>query len=194
MGYLLEGIAVDMVFPTITQKFLMVRLAGLANEDGSGLWPAVDTLAFQMQQTSRSVRYNLTGFRKCGLINVKHEGGNGPGDTTQYELNVDLMIEIALGHFHLAGTKDELELVEISEGKRGNSVPPSAFRRLNQTLLRLNGGSSKGGTGVQPRIPEKPIIEKRAGARASNSPRTAPDAQENRLPRFEDLPPNEVGK
>lgn len=161
MGHLITGVAHDMIFPTLTQKYLMVRLANIANDDGSGVWPSIEMLAYQAQQTPRSVRYNMSGFRNATLIDVTHPGGRGKGDTRQYNLNLDIMVSVAMGTHVLEGTKDSLKLVEMpvdDTGERGNSVPPSATRRLNQIMLRVNSGVPlRVNSGVHPNLPESPI-------------------------------------
>jgi hypothetical protein len=66
------------------EKLVAIKLADCANDDGSRVYPSVNTIAVETQTGERTVRRILSGFRERGLLAVVDQGG-GRQKSTRYK-------------------------------------------------------------------------------------------------------------
>ncbi|MEM8971738.1 MAG: hypothetical protein AAGD43_06745 [Pseudomonadota bacterium] len=136
MSFYLIDIAYVVPMPSQSQKGLLVRLAGYAsNETGEGIYPAQETLAYELQVTERTIRHNLVGFTNCGLLSVVEQGGiKGPKHTTTYSLNIDMLLAAARFFIRFDGVKEELVVLETTSEElielRSKAKIPKKLRQL----------------------------------------------------------------
>lgn len=105
----------DIPFPTQSQKLIALKLADYASDDGGSVFPARETLAKLSGCSEETAKRALRCFRAIGLLQLIRQGGNGPKDTNEWQLNVDLLRRLADGTVTLSGGVSELQL----EGETG---------------------------------------------------------------------------
>lgn len=110
MSIRLMTIVWDIPWPSQSALLVALKLADYANDDGTSIHPARDTLAKHAQASLATVKRILAGFREVGLLKVVEEGGKGPRSTTKYEFNVRQLMRLHDGY-------DEIQRAEdVSEG------------------------------------------------------------------------------
>jgi hypothetical protein len=81
-------------FPTQSQKLIALRLADYSNDEGDNVWPSKSTVARDVGCSESTVKRTLGHFRDVGLLSVIREGGSGPGQSTHYRINVELLKQL----------------------------------------------------------------------------------------------------
>lgn len=74
-----------------TRKAIALKLADCANEDGTRVYPAVQTIADEVEVSARTVQRVLKEFVAEGLLIVVKVGGKGPKNTTEYRFNFSVL-------------------------------------------------------------------------------------------------------
>lgn len=84
-------------FPTSAMKFVMMKLADCADDDGSNVFPSVAYVAAETQLSTRSVSDQIAALRECGLVvDKRDEHGNRLNRTSVLrEINIDLMAAVS---------------------------------------------------------------------------------------------------
>lgn len=108
------------------RKLLAIRMADHADDDGRGIWPAVETLAEQTELSVRTVQRIISDFLAEGILVLRHKASGRPGETNRYDFDLDALFR----------TPDAPE--EAKE--TGDSVSP----------VEPETGDSEGGDGCQP--------------------------------------------
>jgi len=70
------------------RKLVAIKLADVANDDGSSIFPAVQTIADECELSKRHVQRVMAEFQREGMLVLVKEGGNGPGSTNEYRLDL----------------------------------------------------------------------------------------------------------
>lgn len=133
----------DVRFPTQSQLLIALKLADFANDFGGSIYPARATLAGLAQCSESTVKNTLRAFREIGLLRVVREGGNGPRDTTEYEIDLALVKSIIAGECAIDGSATELE---IKGSKKGSDIDPLDAVRGQSGELRGQPVDDKGST------------------------------------------------
>ena len=162
----------EIKFPTLSQKVTLLKLADHATDEGEGVFPANDSLAYQLGSEKRSVQRWIKSLEQAELITLVHRGGNGPGDTNRWQINVDNVIALALREKSLEGQNGDLYLVD----KKDDNLPPSIFARVTRAAVRVQSTTHKGDTGVTRTTNNHQLESSRACARGSEDP-PAPSAR-----------------
>jgi len=72
-----------------TRKAIAAKLADWADDDGGSIFPSVQRIAEETETSVRTVQYVLKAFVAEGLLVVVDRGGKGPGNTTEYRLDLE---------------------------------------------------------------------------------------------------------
>jgi hypothetical protein len=170
MSIALMSVVWRVPFPTSAQMLIALKLADYANDEGAKIYPSKATLAAQARCSESTVKATLRLFREAGLLIVIEAGGQGPHDTTRYQLNVGLINALATGEVLVSGTSTELvfEWPEDSE-KKGSELDPLAFQGVSGLPVRGQWAARKGSVGnPQSTINhQEPPARERAGATQS---------------------------
>lgn len=129
-------------FPSQTQKLLMMRIADFAHEDGTGIYPAIDTMASEIGASRRQTQYALKALESCDLIRRVRAGGKGSKCTNAWQINNELLVQLALQEVTLNGAHDCLEVVE----NEGAIIAPRDLLRVQLTASRVQSATDKGAT------------------------------------------------
>lgn len=138
----------DIHFPTQAQKLIALRLADYAADSGGSVWPSRETLAEKVGCNESTVKRTLKAFRECGLLQLIREGGSGPKDTNEWQLNVGLMCALAQKLCKIVGGSEALEIdgewsIEAVD-KKGVILPPLESTRGSSGELRGSSCPAKG--------------------------------------------------
>lgn len=90
----LLGLAFKAQMGSHVRKLVLLKLVDAAEDDGTSIWPAVATIAKAAESHARTVQKVISLFREVGLLQVVSQGGAGPGDTTEYRLDVPMLRRI----------------------------------------------------------------------------------------------------
>ncbi len=74
-----------------SRKLVALKLADTANEDGTSIYPALQTVADECELSKRQVQRTMSEFRADGLLVLVKEGGSGPRDTTAYRFDMTMI-------------------------------------------------------------------------------------------------------
>lgn len=74
-------------------RFLAITLAWFANDDGSRVFPSVETLSDYLGVSDRQVRAGLSRLRDLEVLLVEQSGG-GTGRSTRYRINLPVLEQI----------------------------------------------------------------------------------------------------
>lgn len=80
---------------TCIRKLVLLKLVDACEEDGTRIFPAVATVARAAQCSERQVQREIRAFLAAGLLHLVREGGRGQGSTTEYRLDLDLLMRLA---------------------------------------------------------------------------------------------------
>jgi len=142
----------EIEFPTHAQKLVALKLADYASDSGESIFPAVNTIAKHTGSDERTVQRVLKAFRGCGILHVLKEGGSGPKSTTQYALNVNVLVALVYGDCTLTGSASELEIEGEIKGDilsdKGDILSADDALRVTKSRLRVTSTTPKGGSGV----------------------------------------------
>lgn len=78
-----------------TRKLVLLKLIDACEDDGTRIFPAVDTVARAAECSGRQVQRELRLFEEKGLLRLVRRGGKRPGDTSEYAMNLDMLERIA---------------------------------------------------------------------------------------------------
>src|SRR5688572_15640247 len=70
-----------------SRKIVAIKLADVANEDGSSIYPSIFTVASEAELSERQVQRVMEEFRKAGLLIVVKPGG-GRNRPTEYRFDL----------------------------------------------------------------------------------------------------------
>lgn len=130
---------------------LALALADHAHEDGSRIWPGVDSLAKKSRQSARTVQRQLIAMQESGWLLLVKEGGRGPKDPNEYRINPDW---IAGADFDSLRIKGDI-LSPLAESNMGDiTVSPIAENKGDKNesheALRVTKNEVKGDIAVSP--------------------------------------------
>ena len=123
-----------------TRKIVAIKLADVAREDGSKIYPSVATVASESELSERQVQRVLEEFRKEGLLIVVRKGG-GRNKPTEYRLNLSA----------IDGLPDARLLRESGEAEKGDMV--SSFVPERVTITTEKGDTVSPDPSLPVRIP-----------------------------------------
>jgi len=156
----------DVRFPTQSQLLIALKLADFANDSGGSIFPSRNRLASLAQCSESTVKNTLRAFREIGFLKVIREGGNGPKDTTEYEINLRLVKAVIDGDCTIEGGATELE---IKGSKEGSNIDPLDDVRGQSDELRGQPVADKGSTGYPQSINNHQLeTPSRASARSED--------------------------
>lgn len=69
---------------------VLLVLADFARDDGSKVFPSIETIAFKVGLHRRQTRYILQKLRNRGVLLVTREG-RGRGRTTHYKIDIEAL-------------------------------------------------------------------------------------------------------
>jgi hypothetical protein len=84
-------------WPSQSALLVALKMADYANDDGSSVYPARDTLAGHAHCSLATVARVIAGFKENGLLAVVRQGGKGPHDSTEYRMNVAMLERLHAG-------------------------------------------------------------------------------------------------
>lgn len=70
------------------RKLVAIKLADVANDDGSSIYPAIQTIANECEISKRQVQRVVSDFLTEGLLYLVKQGGKGPRSTSEYCLDL----------------------------------------------------------------------------------------------------------
>jgi hypothetical protein len=127
----LLGLALAAPMPSQTAKLVLIGLCDAAEGDGSSAYPSVARLSAAAQCTDRAVQKWLKIFRETAfrggrrLIAVVRPGGSGPGSMTEYQIDVELLVELERkGWDGLAEEPPGVDQVDQADAGKGESGSP----------------------------------------------------------------------
>lgn len=103
-----------------TELMLAVLLAWYAHDDGSSVYPSVETLGPLLRQRSRrTVQTYLARMRSRGFLSVVANASGGRGRATRYQINLDWLTAAPLAARFSAGKGRELarEIAESAQSR-----------------------------------------------------------------------------
>jgi hypothetical protein len=99
-----------------THKLVALKLADCARDDGSSIFPSIDTIATETGLSVRSVRNSMRTFRTMGLLRVVR-GGGGRNLSTRYRMDLEILNRVP------ASGADNVESRERENPARGAPFP-----------------------------------------------------------------------
>jgi len=174
-------------FPSQTQKLLLMRMADFAHENGTNVYPAIETVAEDMGASRRQTQYAIKSLESCSLVNRIRSGGKGNKNTNQWNINTELLVSLALKELKLVGVHDRLEAVE----NEGAIIAPRDLLRVQSIASRVQSETLKGAMGSTQPLKNHQLEPLSASADARDSSRTAHAVEEKPLTMFE-LTPKDV--
>jgi hypothetical protein len=144
-----------------SRKIVALKLADVAREDGSKIYPSIATVAAEAELSERQVQRVMDEFRKEGLLVITRKGG-GRYKTTEYRLDMT-----AIECLPNARPMPEGEIISLV-GK-GDMVSPFAkgvtAPSINQELRKGDTQSQKGDmVSPNPSLPLSTLSSKEASA------------------------------
>lgn len=88
MSMLLTAQALKVKVGNAAKKFVLVKLADNANDDGV-CWPSYDHIAEMCEMSRRTVIRHIAELEKMGLISVRTRKGSEGNKSNVYQLNLD---------------------------------------------------------------------------------------------------------
>jgi hypothetical protein len=109
-----------------SRKIVAIKLADVANDDGTRVYPSIFTVASEAELSERQVQRIMDDFRKAGLLIVVRPGG-GRNRPTEYRFDLDAIDRLP----------DAKPVVEVEEPQPEKPVP--ANHRLQARTGEGNG-------------------------------------------------------
>lgn len=109
-------------------KLVMLKLVDCARDDGTKIYPSVATIAKAAGVSERHTKRVLHGFVGVGLLNITESGGKGRGDTTEYSMDVAMLV--ALG----TSLSMTFENGKGTLARKGDTAAPIEKRVTPETL------------------------------------------------------------
>ena len=141
-----------------TRKIVAIKLADVAREDGSHIYPSIAIIASEAELSERQVQRVLGEFRAQGLLRVVRKGG-GRRRTTEYRLDLEAVDQ-------LPDAKPSTHEREDVSSAKGDSLSP--FNRERVTLTPLKGDTVSPDPSLPVNVPygENSSASDEAGAEA----------------------------
>lgn len=141
-----------------SRKIVALKLADVAREDGTKIYPSIATVAAEAELSERQVQRVMNEFRTEGLLVVTRKGG-GRLKTTEYRFDM-----VAIESLPDARPMPEGEVVSFV--RKGDAMSPIADQVLGAMVLKGDTQSQKGDT-VSPN-PSLPLSTSSKRDSASN--------------------------
>ena len=123
-----------------SRKLVALKLADVANEDGSSIFPAVQTVADECELSKRQVQRTIAEFRADDLLVLVKEGGSGPKDTTEYRFNMDAIEE-------LPDAKNKDDTMSPLREAKGDTQSQKGCHHVTQPVLKPSLSNERGDSG-----------------------------------------------
>jgi len=122
----LLGLGFKAVMGCRTRKLVLMKLIDHCHDDGTKIFPSLDTVALAAESSRRTVQRKIDEFVSVGLLTLVRKGGNGPGSTNEYALDVDMLN--ALSRHGWAAVIDGRRAEEATQDvvAKGDMVTPLA--------------------------------------------------------------------
>lgn len=180
-AYLLGvGFKADMKSPF--HKLVLLKMIDACEDDGTRIFPAVETVARAAQCSTRTVQRIIDEFRSTGLLRLVREGGKGRRSTNEYALDLDALFAIARDGWEAwaaaRGENGEAQDVVV----KGDTVSPlngddEDAARVTPATPRVTPETPKGDTRSHPTPPDSSITpQERERASADGQEETEPEA------------------
>lgn len=188
MSLHIGAIAWKVKFPSQTQKLLILRMADFSHENGTGIFPAIDTMATDIGCSRRQIQYALKALEGCELIVRERQGGKGHGHTNIWRINLDLLVSLATQKNLLKGAHDRLEIVE----NEGATIAPLDLLRVQSAASRVQSATLKGEAHCTQTLNNPYIEPLDARERARDEPRASRARKEPAPIRMFELTPRDI--
>lgn len=110
-------------------KLVMLKLVDACRDDGTKIWPAVETIAKAAGVSKRHTQRVLNAFVEVGMLRVVSQGGRGRGDTTEYALDVAMLRTLGTSHrVTFENGRGTLELKDDAMSSLENRVTSEAVK------------------------------------------------------------------
>jgi len=86
----LSGRGLEAVMPSHASKIVLWKLLDACEPDGTRIYPGITSIARVAQVSERQAQRIMRLFVKAKLLLLVSQGGRGPGDTTEYRLDMPL--------------------------------------------------------------------------------------------------------
>lgn len=77
-----------------TRKLVLMKLVDCCDDEGSNIWPSLQTVADHVGCSTQQVRRELKRFCAIGLLRKVRDGGRGAGSTASYAMDIDLLARL----------------------------------------------------------------------------------------------------
>ncbi len=138
------GFLADMGTPI--RKLVLLKIIDACHDDGTRIFPAIETVAKAAQCSSRQVHREISAFLSAGLLRTVRQGGRGPGHTTEYALELGVLDTIArVGWDSYVAEKGAQSATETAENgaEKGDTVSPLANKGDTDDSLRVTPTTAK---------------------------------------------------
>lgn len=165
-------------------------MADFSHENGAGIFPAIDTMAKDIGCSRRQIQYALKALEGCDLIVRERAGGKGVGNTNVWNINVELLVELACQNKALNGVHDKLAVVE----NEGANIAPLDLLRVQSAASRVQSATHKGAMGCTQTLINPYTDPLSASAGARDESRTPPALEKpDNLTKMLELTPQDAG-
>lgn len=107
MSFHVTALVMRTKFGNSQRKCIALKLADCANDDGTKIFPSVNTIAEHSEVCKSTVQRTLNCFMAAGVLICIKKGGKGPKDTSEYAFNIKLLEEIACGFKEFETYRDD---------------------------------------------------------------------------------------
>lgn len=116
-----RGFRADM--GTCIRKLVLLKLIDACEDDGSRIFPAMETVARAAQCSKRQVQREIRAMIEVGLLRLVREGGSGRRSTNEYHMDLAVLDRIAAeGWEAVAGDTAKGDTVSpLEEGSKGDT-------------------------------------------------------------------------
>lgn len=157
------GFSCDMGTPC--RKLVLLKLIDACEDDGTRIFPAVATIARAAQCTARHVQRELATFVAAGLLEVVRAGGHGPGNTTEYRMDIGMLRRIEAIGWNAAAAGRGVE----GDGLKGDMMSPLDEGDIGDAG-RATSATPKGDMMSHPTPQETPPMDPSQGEREARAP------------------------
>jgi len=169
-------------FPTHTQFLALMKCADFADDDGRNIFPALETIADNINASKRQVQYAMSALEKAGIL---FRVGKSVKGTIQWNIDVQLLAALHAQEVLLQGAHDTVQLVD----KGGAIIAPPASQGGNGQRSGWQWATDRVATNCHQSSNNHQLKE--ASADARDISRTLPAVDEKPLTMFE-LTPKDV--
>jgi biotin operon repressor len=137
---------------SLVRKALLVLLADVAREDGSGVWRSKRNLAAMLEAGRRTVQENLEGLESAGLIVATGRRRCARGYTVEYRLDLD-----AIARLPAISLEDDRLVAARAEGDGVREAHPSTGAGGAHVREPHAKGAGRAPEGVRQPHPTRPL-------------------------------------